>query len=71
MTRKDYIAFSEIIGRAFHVADGMDDSEAAQELVYDHVYLPIADLFENNNPLFDRTRFSFACASVRSNAKGS
>jgi hypothetical protein len=61
MTRKDYIALAEVMGEAFYRAS-QANGETGRTLVYDCAYRPLVARLELENPAFDCTRFSFACA---------
>ena len=58
MSSKDYEKFAEIIGKAFAITRDEDE----RTVVYEAVYQPIVNLFEDDNPRFNRSRFSHACA---------
>ena len=60
MTRKHFIAIAESVKAEKLVADG--SAEPAQRI--DSIFgiaKRMADVFEDSNPYFDRTRFMVAC----------
>lgn len=61
MTRKDYNTLSDLLGKSFALA-AKQGGEPARTIVYDCVYRPLVEMLADENPNFDMTRFSFACA---------
>jgi hypothetical protein len=59
MSQKNYEMFARVLGKSFAACG---DNFKMREFVYENVYTPLADELEKDNPLFDRTRFSFKTA---------
>lgn len=59
MTRKDYVLWAEIVGRALGAAY-LQGGEAARTAVYDSLYGDAVALFASDSPRFDRLRFAEA-----------
>jgi hypothetical protein len=58
MTRKDYIKFAEMAKR---VRPGVEQPEARRMWI--SMVAEIADIFEADNPRFDRAKFLVFCSS--------
>ena len=58
MTRKDYVAIAEALRK---VQPALDDHGGSLHLQWAIDRTAIADVFENDNPRFDRERFADAC----------
>ena len=57
MTRKDYVAVSEILGNYF--ATSVFDEQG--EILFADLVDEFSLMFENDNPRFDANRFAIAC----------
>lgn len=57
MTRKDYVAIAELM------RDERESAELSTDgyRVWADIEISLADVFETDNPRFDRTRFYRAC----------
>lgn len=70
MTRKDYIVFAEMFAtcapalpaRLAYTSSPIDAGEATRDDTWQHAARACADIFERDNPRFDRERFMVACA---------
>lgn len=58
MTRKDYISFAN----AIKTARLREDSGDNIVIVFDGLVNDMMNIFENDNPAFDRSRFWAACS---------
>lgn len=57
MSRKDYVAFAEVI--ALEIKANIPATKAEQAVI--DVAKSMADVFKRDNPNFDRARFLTAC----------
>lgn len=57
MSRKDYVAFAKVLHDALR---DPNIGPSARINIMDNIMSPMADIFEADNPLFDRYRFAAA-----------
>lgn len=65
MTKKDYIAFASILRARLETAKGQGERSGRAEAVTAllKTAADVADLFQAENPRFDRKRFLAACGA--------
>lgn len=63
MTRKHYIELASIVGNTLREVT-IVGGEDAREAVYDKLYNPLCTMLKQDNPNFDRLRFSAAVATA-------
>jgi len=60
MSREDYVAFADIVGKTLAIAD----EHGCRTEVYESLYVAVSDHLKAENPAFDRLRFAFAVSQA-------
>ena len=63
MSRKDYVALADIVGRTLGIAYILG-GEVNRTAVYDELYRPLVARLQADNPRFDNLRFAQAVGTA-------